>query len=145
MSELHIRPGAGVILSDGAGRILLMRRSEEGAWGIPGGGVEPGESWSDAALRECREETGWLARIDGLLGIYSDPSTQIYRYPSGTLEQLMGVVFLGSAIECVGVPDAETAELRWVDANTLPTPLFAPDVPILRDALDATSIRPIIG
>jgi hypothetical protein len=40
MSELTIRPGAGVILSDGAGRILLMRRSEEGTWGIPGGGVE---------------------------------------------------------------------------------------------------------
>lgn len=145
MSELHIRAGAGVILSDGAGRILLMRRSGEGTWGIPGGGVEPGESWSEAALRECREETGWLARIEGLLGIYSDPATQVHRYPSGVVEQLAGVVFLASAIEHVGAPDAEAIDLRWVNADSLPTPLFRPDVPVLRDAFDPTSVRPIIG
>jgi 8-oxo-dGTP diphosphatase len=90
------------------------------------------------------EETGWLTRIDGLLGIYSDPSTQVHRYPSAMLEQLLGVVFLASAIEYVGVPDAETAEVRWVTASAVPTPLFGPNVLVLRDALDATEIRPII-
>ncbi|MEU9247459.1 NUDIX domain-containing protein [Streptomyces sp. NPDC048385] len=145
LAELRVRPGAGLILSDGAGRVLLMRRSGEGTWGIPGGGVEPGEAWSAAALRECREETGWLARIDGLLGVYSDPGTQVHRYPNGALEQLLGVVFRATAIKRVGVPDNETAELRWVLPDRLPVPLFAPDIPVLRDAFSETTAWPIIG
>lgn len=105
----------------------------------------PGESWSDAALRECREETGWHARIDGLLGIYSDPGTQVHRYPSGTLAHFVGVVFLATAIDRVGVPDGEATELRWITAETLPAPLFAPDIPVIRDAFDRSVQRPIIG
>lgn len=64
---------AGVVLEDPHGRMLLMRRRDEDTWGFPGGGLEPGETWAQAALRECREETGWEARITGLLGVYSDP------------------------------------------------------------------------
>ncbi|MFT3855671.1 MAG: NUDIX domain-containing protein [Ilumatobacteraceae bacterium] len=141
----RLRPAAGVILADGAGRILVMRRRAEDTWGIPGGGVEPGESWAEAALRECREETGWLARIDGLLGIYSDPATQMHRSARGELQQLVGVVFLATAIERVGEPDDEAAELRWVTADALPSPIFAPDAPVLRDAFDPTVVRPVIG
>lgn len=145
MSELKLRPGAGVILFDPEGRILLMRRSDDGTWGIPGGAVEPGETWTAAAVRECREETGWHARIDGLLGIYSDPSTQVHRYPNGAVEHFVGVVFLATAVERVGVPDDETAELQWVTAEGLPAPLFAADIPVLRDALERKAQRPIIG
>lgn len=58
-SNLIVRTTSGVILSDTNGRVLLTRRADDDTWGIPGGGVEPGESWREAALRECREETGW--------------------------------------------------------------------------------------
>ncbi|TDD14182.1 NUDIX domain-containing protein [Nonomuraea diastatica] len=94
---LTVRVTAGVVLRDAGGRILLLRRAEDATWGIPGVGLEPGESWSEAALRECREETGWEARIDGLLGIYGDPATQLHRYPSGSLRHFVGAVFLGSS------------------------------------------------
>lgn len=93
MSSVELRVTSGVILRDREGRVLLMRRSDDGTWCIPGGGVEPGESWIDAALRECLEETGWLAQIDGLLGVYSDPTTQVHNYPSGARRQFVGVVF----------------------------------------------------
>lgn len=142
---IQVRPTAGVVLRDDVGRVLLMRRAAEDTWGILGGGVEPGESWAQAALRECREETGWDARIDGLLGVYSDPATQVHRYPSGALRQFVGVVFLATAKTCLGERDAEATELRWVTPNNIPTPLFAPDGPVLEDAFNSHAQRPIIN
>jgi 8-oxo-dGTP diphosphatase len=140
-----IRPVAGVVLRDDDGRILLIRRRGEGTWGIPGGGVEPGESWASAALRECREETGWTATMDGLLGVYSDPTTQVHRYPDGSVRHFVGVVFLGTADRYVGGRDDEAYELRWVSGDALPQPLFAPDVPVLTDYFGAGRAAPVIG
>jgi len=52
-----------VVLRDRAGRILLFRavlasRADTHWWELPGGGIEPGESYQHAAVREIREETG---------------------------------------------------------------------------------------
>lgn len=56
-----IRVGVAVLVTDLQGRLLLGRRGKHpnyGRWVIPGGGVEFGESWLDAAKRELHEETG---------------------------------------------------------------------------------------
>jgi ADP-ribose pyrophosphatase YjhB (NUDIX family) len=57
------RLAARVILLDPQNRVLLMRYDDgppNGAhWATPGGGLEPGESYPQAALRELAEETGW--------------------------------------------------------------------------------------
>lgn len=63
---LPVRPTARVVLLDGDDRVLLMkgrlpaRPNDPGAWFTVGGGVEPGETPSEAAMREVREETGIL-------------------------------------------------------------------------------------
>lgn len=144
--RLLLRVVAGLVLRDVGGRVLLLRRVTEGTWGIPGGGLEPGESWwVDAALRECREQTGWDARIDELLGIYSDAASQTHRYPDGAVRHFVGVVFLATATVRQGKCDGEAAELLWCTPETLPTPLFAPDVPVLQDAFDEDLRRPVIN
>jgi ADP-ribose pyrophosphatase YjhB (NUDIX family) len=60
---LRVRLAARVILLDPADRVLLMRYDDgppNGVhWCTPGGGVEAGESYPQAALRELAEETGW--------------------------------------------------------------------------------------
>ena len=70
-------PSAGVAVRDDDGRILLVQRADDGTWCLPGGHVEPGESWEQAARRECLEETGWIVHITRLLGIYSEPGEQV--------------------------------------------------------------------
>lgn len=143
--DVQTRATAGVVLEDAQGRVLLMRRRGEDTWGIPGGGLESGETWAEAALRECREETGWEARITGLLGIYSDPRTQIHRYPNGLSRHFVGVVFRAAPVRRSGGGDGEAVDLRWVTVDGLPSPLFGPDRPVLADALDPTRDTPVIG
>jgi 8-oxo-dGTP pyrophosphatase MutT (NUDIX family) len=64
--------GSAVVIIDDVGRILLQqRRHPEGAWGLPGGLMELGESTEDTARREVFEETGLkLGKLD-LINVYS--------------------------------------------------------------------------
>lgn len=139
-----VRTVCGVVAEDSARRVLLLQRAGEGTWGLPGGGVDPGETWAQAALRECLEETGWEVGLRGLLGIYSDPTTQIYRYPDGTAVQFFGVVFLATTLRQSGLPDGEASALGFFALDDLPEPLFEPDRPVLEDARSAAS-RPFLG
>jgi 8-oxo-dGTP diphosphatase len=66
---------AGVVTSH-RGRVLLLKRAIEpayGAWVFPGGFVDRGEHPEQAAVREAMEEAGVEVRLDGFLGIYSQP------------------------------------------------------------------------
>jgi len=56
------RKGAGVLVVNAEGQLLLGRRTDNGMWATPGGHVEEGESFEDAALRELREEAGIVGR-----------------------------------------------------------------------------------
>jgi ADP-ribose pyrophosphatase YjhB (NUDIX family) len=73
---IHYRnpvPAAGVILSEGA-RVLLVKRAYDpraGAWCLPAGFMEAGETPEHTAVREAREETGLEVALTGLFGVYA--------------------------------------------------------------------------
>ena len=73
---IHYRnpaPAAGVILAR-EGEILMVKRKFDpraGAWCLPAGFLEYGESPARCAIRELREETGIRARLTGLFGVYA--------------------------------------------------------------------------
>jgi 8-oxo-dGTP diphosphatase len=131
---MELRVCCGVVVIDDRDQVLLMRRRDDGTWGVPGGGLEVAETWQQAARRECREETGWDVDLHGLLGLYSDPATQVHRYPDGRVVHCVGAVFLASPRARAGSPDGEATDIGWFGFDRLPTPLFAPDVPVLHDA-----------
>ena len=56
-----MREGADALIRDTEGRVLLVRRADDGLWAMPGGWVDPGETPADAAVREVFEETGLVA------------------------------------------------------------------------------------
>lgn len=64
-SDLPYRPCVGVMLLNGAGDVFVGQRldSDVPAWQMPQGGIDKGESWRDAALRELWEETGVSADL----------------------------------------------------------------------------------
>jgi 8-oxo-dGTP pyrophosphatase MutT (NUDIX family)/6-pyruvoyl-tetrahydropterin synthase len=56
------RQGAGCLVVNADGQILLGKRSDSGMWATPGGHVDPGENFEEAARRELREESGLVAK-----------------------------------------------------------------------------------
>jgi 8-oxo-dGTP diphosphatase len=102
--------GAGVwVHHDGA--VLLVRHEGETAWSEPGGKVEPGESFREAALRETAEETGVTVSITGVLTVH--PITHV---GPGDRPPIVSpiVVFWGEYLE--GAPTSrhgEIAAARW--------------------------------
>ena len=62
--------GAGAVIRDGEGRVLLIQRGHEpalGRWSLPGGRLEAGETSAEAVVREVREETGLEVEAGELL------------------------------------------------------------------------------
>jgi 8-oxo-dGTP diphosphatase len=97
---------------DSAGRILLVRRGRspfEGAWALPGGFVEIGETTEQACARETLEETGLAVAVGAIAGVYSRPD----RDPRG---HTVSIVYFCRPVggELRGGDDA--AEARWFAA-----------------------------
>jgi ADP-ribose pyrophosphatase YjhB (NUDIX family) len=110
-------PAAGVILVESL-RVLLVRRRWEpraGAWCLPAGFMEAGEHPEQTAVRELQEETGVIAQLTGLFGVYAgfdDP-------------RVRAVLILYTGVATGGEPrpgdDAE--ELEWFPLGALPEDL----------------------
>ena len=125
-TELKLSVSAVVRNEAGASEILLMRRSDNGFWGLPGGYVDPGESVAQAAAREVLEETGWSVEVGRLVGVYSDPARQVIDYGGGDRVQAVNLCFEALALE-PGEPTTpeETLEIGFFVWNALPEP-FVP-------------------
>ncbi len=85
-------PAASAIVVDEAARILLIRRSDNALWSIPGGAMEVGERIADTAVREVREETGIEVVPEAIVGIYSNPR-HVIEYADGEVRQQFSICF----------------------------------------------------
>jgi ADP-ribose pyrophosphatase YjhB (NUDIX family) len=122
---MTIRPGVAAVIFDGE-RVLLQRRDDNGRWGLPGGGVDPGESVHAAIVREVREETGLEVEPLRLIGVYSDPANhQVITYPDGNVIHYVSTVFectvRGGTLAC----GAESLELGYFPPDALPDDTLA--------------------
>jgi 8-oxo-dGTP pyrophosphatase MutT (NUDIX family) len=99
-----------------AGRILLIRRTDNGNWALPGGAIELGESMVSAAVRETLEETGIVCAVTGLDGIYTDPGHLIQYTSNGEVRQEFSIVLVASVAGGALETSAESSEVRWVPA-----------------------------
>ena len=118
-ADLPVVVAAGVLVRRGDA-VLLQRRRDDGAWGLPGGGLHPGETLEQTARRELLEETGLTAGALTLVDVYSGPEF-VVRYPDGFAAYVVGATYATDDIEGDPVADGdETLELRWFDGADLP-------------------------
>jgi 8-oxo-dGTP pyrophosphatase MutT (NUDIX family) len=99
-------------------KVLLVKRSDNGAWTAVTGIAEPGENPADCAVREVREETGVCARAVRLAWVHVLPPTV---HPNGDHAQYLDHVFRMEWLS--GEPfaaDDESTEARWFDLDELP-------------------------
>ncbi len=90
-----IQVGATALLFDDAReKLLLTRRTDNGQWCLPGGGMDPGEDLAETCVREMLEETGLHVRVKRLIGIYSSPHyIAWYNKGSGDKVHIVSTVF----------------------------------------------------
>jgi ADP-ribose pyrophosphatase YjhB (NUDIX family) len=107
-------PSVNVVVTNEAGDILLIRRSDNDNWALPGGAIDIGESLTQAAIREVHEETGITCEITGLVGIYTDPKHIILYTSNNEARQEFSVVLTGRAVTGHPTPSNESLEVCWV-------------------------------
>ncbi|MFD3162888.1 NUDIX domain-containing protein [Herpetosiphon sp. NSE202] len=103
-------------------KLLLTRRTDNGRWCLPGGAFDPGESVSEACVREVFEETGLIVEVVRLLGVYSNPHRMV-RYADGNQYHVVSLNFevalvggeLGLSNETTEVGYFSEAEIATMD------------------------------
>jgi ADP-ribose pyrophosphatase YjhB (NUDIX family) len=112
--------GCDTFIADDAGRVLLIRRADNGFWALPGGAVELSETPAECAARECFEETGLHVRITRLLGVFSSLRYEEVNYPfKGRV--YCHVLFQGEPIGGAALSRTEeTSALDWFAEDKLP-------------------------
>lgn len=138
--DLPYRPCVGVMLLNRDGAVFVGRRIDQTmeGWQMPQGGIDPGESPADAALRELKEETGiekvrilremedWLAYDlpPHLLGV------ALHGKYRGQRQKWIAMRFEGQDSEIdVNTPEPEFAHWKWLAIEALPRMV----VPFKRD------------
>lgn len=120
----HILPCVGAAVVDDDQQVLAIKRRDNGLWALPTGHLEPGETVSTAVVREIAEETGLQVRIERLIGLYSNPASQILTMADGRREHFLTACFL-----CV--PTGGSLDLQPDEVTE--AGFFAPaDVPLPR-------------
>ncbi|ABW13637.1 NUDIX hydrolase [Parafrankia sp. EAN1pec] len=107
-----LTPVVNVAIRDDAGRLLLIRRSDDGYWALPGGFMDCGERIADAAAREVREETGLMVKVTGIVGLYTDPA-HVTAFDDGEVHQQCTVCFHATVVGGTPRPTAEAASVDY--------------------------------
>ncbi|WCN36255.1 NUDIX domain-containing protein [Aneurinibacillus uraniidurans] len=130
-----VKAGVAVIILNEENQVLLQKRSDVGLWGIPSGHIEIGETVSEAAIREVKEETNLDIRIKKLIGVYSDPNSQVFAYPNGKVIHFITTCFLaeitGGELRC---NSSESLDVKFFAQQNLPQDLLNMHPRWLKDA-----------
>lgn len=123
MVEKYIVSAIAVVL-DEQKRILLVHRRDMDFWDLPGGGMEPGELPTEAAIRETKEETGLDVSVGRLFAVGVTP------------ENVVGFCFYCHVTGGTLATSDESDDVRFFDADGLPGNLLPRKRALIRLALE---------
>ena len=121
--------GCSAAAFDDAGRVVLIQRADNKRWALPGGWAEIGSTPTENALRELREETGFEAEVERLVGIYDNK-----RFASVSPYQFYICLFRARLTGGAATTSKETLDVRLVDPADPPSDMSELQRTMLRDA-----------
>jgi len=99
------------------GCLLLEKRAgsilESGKWALPSGFLDRGETAAQCAVRELKEETGWVGEVVKLFKINTSPNRPKEDRQNVTIE------FIVKPIKKVGEKDWESSKVEWIPFDKL--------------------------
>jgi len=100
------------------GCVLLIQRTDNGLWALPGGAQEFGEYIAETAVRETLEETGITVEVTGIVGVYTNPH-HVVEFSDGEVRQQFSICFRASYISGSPTTSDESSSVRWIDPGEL--------------------------
>lgn len=137
-------PAASAVVTDTTGGIVLVKRTDNELWTIPGGAMEPGESIAECCRREVLEESGYQVSITGLVGLYTNPR-HVVEYSDGEVRQQFSVCFAARIEGGSGRPSSETSQVNLVHPSQLDDYEMHPSIRLRIDHYLEDRSRPFIG
>lgn len=138
-------PSVTAVVRDDAGRLLIIHKTDNDLWALPGGGHDIGESIGDTVVREVEEETGITVEIDGISGLYTDPQ-HVLAYDDGEVRQQFSICFRAHPTGGSLRTSNESKEVRWMDPADLDDLDIHPSMRLrIQHGLDNSRSEPYIG
>jgi ADP-ribose pyrophosphatase YjhB (NUDIX family) len=137
-------PSVTAIVPNQAAAILLVHKTDNDLWALPGGGMDIGESMADAVVREVKEETGVDVEVTGVVGIYSDPN-HVMAYDDGEVRQQCSICFTTRLLGGQLTTSSETKEVRFVAPSDLAALNIHPSMRLRIDHYLEARSTPYIG
>lgn len=136
-----IMAGAGILFVNDKNEILLQKRADNGFWGWPGGSLELGESFEEAAIREAQEESGLICDEIEFFCLESGKDTH-YIYPNGDEIYVAGAVFFCRKYHGeMKIQEDEVITQEFFSEDNLPQDLDPMNEPLIRRAFAALNKR----
>jgi ADP-ribose pyrophosphatase YjhB (NUDIX family) len=126
------------------GELLLIHRTDNDLWALPGGGHDIGETISHTVEREVLEETGIRVEVTDLVGIYTNPN-HVMAYDDGEVRQQFSICFTARPVGGSLTTSSESRQVRWVDPAALDELDIHPSMRLRIDHALADLPRPYIG
>ncbi|RFU82773.1 NUDIX domain-containing protein [Streptomyces triticagri] len=139
-----IVPSVTAVARDEAGGVLLIHKTDNDLWALPGGGVDVGEAVADAAVRETKEETGFDVEVTGLVGLYTNPG-HVMAYDDGEVRQQFSICFTARIIGGELRTSSESKEVAFVAPDDLDGLNIHPSMRMRIDHGLANRPQPYIG
>ncbi|MFI0241271.1 NUDIX hydrolase [Streptomyces sp. NPDC016845] len=139
-----IVPSVVAVALNEAGEVLLIHKTDNDLWALPGGGVEIGESVAEAAVRETKEETGFDVEVTGLVGTYTDPG-HVMAYDDGEVRQQFSICFTARIVGGELRTSSESKEVAFVHPDRLKELSIHPSMRMRIEHGLANRAEPYIG